>query len=219
MKKYIITLIACALAAVSCEIKDEYYVSNVNDLVTVKDKTSMISDYGVQYTITKDNTDQKWSVGVRYMINFDIENTDYEITLHDYTPCVISTPTEMGETPSAGEDPVTVMGSTISGGYVNLNFKYYQAKGSDFLHRVFMEYKDDPTAGTLDLYLIHDGNGENPSKIAADDLETVECIYSFPIWDIVPKGQSRMVNLTLYELNGIIVEKNTHRLYNETITF
>ena len=142
MRKYILTLIACALAAVSCEINDEYYALNVNDLVTARDNTTMISDYGMLYTIKSDNSDHKWTVGERYLINFDIENSNYEITLKGYTKCIISTPTEMGETPSPGEDPVTIKGSTISGGYVNLHMDYTRKKESDYAHKIFMEYKD-----------------------------------------------------------------------------
>ena len=45
MRKYILTLIACALTAVSCGINDEYYVTNVNDLVTARDNTTLMSDF------------------------------------------------------------------------------------------------------------------------------------------------------------------------------
>lgn len=219
MRKYILTLIACALTAVSCELKNEYYVSNVNDLVTARDKTSMMSDYGVLYTITSDISDHKWVVGERYMINFDIENADYEITLKGYTPCIISTPAKMGEDPSPGEDPIQVNGSTISGGYVNLHMDYYRKKGSDYAHKIFMEYKDDPASGILELILIHDGNGENPVQMDKEELDKITAVYSFPLADLVPKGQSRLLQLTLHEIVGPNVKKNTHQLYNEYITF
>ena len=219
MRKYILALIACALTAVSCGINDEYYVTNVNDLVTARDNTTLMSDFGVLYTIKNDITDRKWSTGERYLINFDIENADYEITLKKYTKCIISQPTEMGETPSPGEDPITVNGSTISGGYVNLNMDYYRKKESNYAHRIFMEYKDDPVSGNLELMLIHDGNGENPVQMNNDDLEKINCIYSFPIAGLAPKGHNRLVRLTLYEIVGPNVVKNTHQLYNEYITF
>lgn len=218
MRKYILTLIACALAAVSCELKDEYYVTNVNDLVTAKENT-MMSDFGVLYTIKNDLTDRKWTVGERYMINFDIENADYEISLRQYTKCIIASPTEMGEEPSPGEDPVTVNGSTISGGYVNLQLKYYKKKESTYPHNIFMEYKDNTASGTLELTLIHDGNGENPVQMDSDDLEEVTSIYSFSIVGLVPKGQSRLLQMTLYEIEGSEIKKNTHLLYNDRITF
>ena len=219
MRKYILTLIACALAAVSCEIKDEFYVSNVNDLVTARDNSTMLSDYGVLYTVKNDLTDKKWTAGERYLINIDIENANYEISLKQYTKCVISAPTEMGETPSPGEDPITVNGSTISGGYVNLHMDYTRKKESTYTHRIFMEYKDDPASDVLELVLIHDGNGENSIQMDKDDLETVTCVYCFPLAGLVPKGENRLIKLTLYEIVGPNVVRNTHQLYNEYITF
>ena len=220
MRKYILTLIACALTAVSCEFSDEYYVSNVSDLVTARENT-MMSDFGVLYTIKNDLTDRKWTVGDRYMINFDIENASYEISLKQYTRCIVSTPNAMDDdgTPSPGEDPVKVSGSTISGGYVNLNINYYVKKGSDYQHRIFMEYKDNPKSGNLELVLIHDGNGENPSQMSTDELETVNSIYSFVLVGLIPKGESRLLQLTIHEMNGTSVTQKTYQLYNEYITF
>ena len=219
MKKYILPLIVCALAAVSCELKDEYYVTNVSDLVTARDKTSLISDFGVLYTIKNDLTDGKWAGGERYMINFDIENADYEISLKQYTKCIISTPAQMDDDPSPGEDPVIVNGSTISGGYVNLHLDYYKKKESTYPHKIFMEYMDNPSTGILDLTLIHDGNGENPVQMNADDLDKITSVYSFSLVGLVPKGESRLLKLTLHEIDGSSVKKNTHQLYNEYITF
>ena len=219
MKKYILPLIVCALAAVSCEFTDEYHITNVSDLVTARDKTSFMSDYGVLYTVKDDLTDRKWTVGERYMINFDVENANYEITLKQYTNCIISTPTSVDDTPSPGDDPVKVTGSNISGGYVNLNLSYYVKKGGTYPHRIFMEYLDHPSSGNLELILIHDGNGENPSQMSTDELETVSAIYSFAIAGLVPKGDSRLLQLTVNELNGTEVTKKTYQLYNEYITF
>lgn len=219
MKKYILPLIVCALAAVSCEFSDEYYVSNVNDLVTARDNSSFMSDYGVLYTVKNDLTDRKWTVGERYMINFDIENANYEISLKQYTRCIISTPSAVDDTPSPGEDPVIVTGSNLSGGYVNLNLSYYVKKESTYPHRIFMEYQDNPNSGNLELILIHDGNGENPSQMGKDDLDTVNGIYSFVLTGLIPKGESRLLQLTVNEMNGTSITKKTYQLYNEYITF
>ncbi len=219
-KKHFLPLVACILAASSCNLDDQFSVSNMNDLVTVYSQTLLINDYNTSYTITEDQSDHQWAVGDRLVILFDILNRDYDISLRDYVKCIVSTPTPVPEDqePSLGEDPVMVNTCTISGGYVNMELVYYVKTGSSFPHRIAMEYQDDGYA--LNLFLIHEGNGENPATTDKGSLTTVVAPYSFSLDGLAPSGESRKLNLTLNTLsdsNGI--EQKSYSLYEGSISF
>ena len=218
MRKIILTLMACALAATSCNLDDQFSATNVSDLVTNRN-SRFFSDYGQEYTVVTDNTDHLWKDGERLLIYFDIVNRDYDIVLKDYSKCTISKPTPLsGEEPDLGEDPLTIDGSTLSGGYANFQFSYYREKGSDLLQDITMEYTDD--SETIHLYLILHGNGKNPATTSKDNLETVTVTYCFPLVGLAPSGESRKLTLTFKTLNenNEIVAK-THNLYSDAIRF
>ena len=221
MRKYILPLLVCALAASACGLKDDFTAQNLTDLVTVQDNHALVNDYGVPYYVTSDLTDGNYALGDRLLILFDVLNRNYDITLKTYLKSTILKPVPVeNDEPSDIEDPVIIQASSISGGYVNLQFSYYRKKDSNYAHRIFMEYRDDTRSNFLNLFLLHDGNGENPSNFSTDQLEEVYALYSFPIYDLIPSGESRMIDLTLYELlNDNSVTKNTHRLHDQTINF
>lgn len=219
MRKYILILVACALAATSCNLDDQFSATNVTDLVTVYSNTMLINDYNTSYTITTDETDHLWQKGDRLMILFDIHNRDYEITLKDYAKCVICVPENIsGEEPVLGTDPVLIDACTISGGYVNCEITYYFKKGSNAAHLIDMVYMDDGT--NLHLYISHNGNEENPSKMNKNDLDTVTVPYSFQIAGLVPSGESRRLSLTMNILNeNNEVGAKTYSLLSEPVRF
>jgi len=221
MRKYILPLLVCALAASACGLKDDFTAQNLTDLVTVQDNHVLMNDYGVPYYVTSDLTDGKYVVNDRLLILFDVTNRNYDITLKTYLKSTILKPVPVeNDEPSDFKDPVIIQASSISGGYVNLQFSYYRKKDSSYEHRIFMEYKDDTRSNFLNLFLLHDGNGENPTNFSTDQLEEVYVLYSFPIYDLIPSGESRMIDLTLYELlNDNSVSKTTHRLYDQTVNF
>jgi len=225
MKKSLIPLLAgCLLTTVSCNIEDTFYMEGVQDLVTAQENGVFLSDYATAYTLKEDKSDGLWVKGNRYLITFDILNRDYEITLKGYQDCYVSTPVAASEEALAGEDPVAINAQSISGGYVNLHLSYYQKKEGSYTHQIRMAYEDHPEKAELQLFLVHDGNAENPVNYSNEELESVDRLYSFPLQGLVAEGQSRIITLTLYELSttsaGIqeVTQKN-YRLYEQSITF
>ncbi len=219
-----LALATCMTAALTaCELKESYHVQNAQDLVSASSATEFLSDYGVLYTVTSDLSDRKWSVGNRYLIVFDIENSSYEITLKSYAEAVVSIPQEADWEERTPGDPVMVDGHTASGGYLNLQISFYRLKGGNYPHSFSMQYKDNVQNGALTLYLHHDGNGENPLNIDEDSLEKATILYSFKLAGLLPEGTSRTLYLVLDELEenatGDVLKENTYNLYDQQITF
>ena len=223
MRKYIFALICCVLAVSACEMKDEFRASNVTDLVTAVSDNTLINDYGVSYTITGDETDRLWKKQDRLLVVFDVLNRDYDITLKQYVKSIVQNPSPASEESAGGKDPVEIEASVISGGYVNAQIAYYRSKSSDFLHTISMEYEDQPKENRFNLYLYHNGNGENPAQRDKDGLEKVTSLYSFRLSGLLPAGESRMLYITIYELTTVSgkqeVSTRTYQLYNQFITF
>ncbi|MBR1569897.1 MAG: hypothetical protein IJ651_04120 [Bacteroidales bacterium] len=222
MKKYILPLLACLLAASACELKDEYYVKNIQDIVTAVSKTELQNDYGTVYTVTVDNTDGAWKKDVRYLISFDITNRQYDIDLNAYKECNLVTPSPLaGELPLG--DPVAIESQTISGGYFNVFFSYYKKKDSSYPHRFSMHFVDDSEKGILELYLTHDGNGENPAFLDKEELELTSDLYCFHLAGLLPEGTYRTLWLYIDEVDqeeGVkVIKRNGYRLYDQSIIF
>ena len=218
MRKFVLPLLFCLVAAVSCELEDSFYIENAQDIVIAKENNYMVNDYNIAYSITQDQSDAKWSVGQRLFITFDVQNQNYDIILKDYEVVQICQPTE-----KTGElemrDPVKVVAHSVSAGYINLCIDYTRLPGSDFLHVISMQYTDNPTSGRLDFYLLHDGNGENKLKMPDAELETVRKFYSFPIANLVEKGKSRQLYITIQEIVGSEVKEANYSLYDAPILF
>lgn len=221
MKNHILPLLLCfALATTACEFRDDFQATNVNDLVTVSANKILVNDYGQAYTIVQDETDHLWSSGDRLLIRFDVLNRNYDITLKQYQTCLVKEITPQDEEQGEGEDPVSIAGSALSGGFVNLQISYYAQKGSNYAHNIYMEYKDNPDNNSLELFLLHDGNNENPSTMADDELEVYTKVYCFLLRGLLPEGTRRSINITMYELNALNdVVKNTYPLYEQEVIF
>ncbi len=194
MKKYLLPLVAC-LAAWSCNLKGTYYIENADDFVTTRD-SKLVNDYGATYTVTEDSSGKKWKEeGMRSYIVFDITDRDYNITLKSVTPAIISEPVQNELANEDPHDPISPVKAFVSGGYLNMVINYYVQKGSDFLHTVSLLYQK-PEGGVMNLYLLHDGNNENPAYIDEDKLETVSKTYCFPLKELV-NNTSGLSSLTL----------------------
>ena len=205
MKKYLIALFCLVCSVSGCQFKDVFYVTNANDLVTVTEGT-LVNDLGYVYTIQTDATDKGWNQeGSRLYIVFDIVDRQWDITLHEYTkvtiaPVSVGIPVDEEGKPVIG-DPVEVTNNGIGGGYLNMVLKYYRKPGSDASHAMSLYYNDKAADSTLELRLIHDGNGENPVQMSSSDLVQDTAVYSFPLEGMVPKGSYRSVTITIDYLN------------------
>lgn len=195
MKKYLLPLMLACLAAGSCNLNGTYYIENADDFVTTRD-SKLVNDYGATYTVTEDSSSKKWKEeGLRSYIVFDIKDRDYNITLKSVTPATISEPVLKDLPNDDPHDPISPVKAFVSGGYLNMVFNYYIEKGSDFLHTISLLY-EKPESGIMKLYLMHDGNNENPAYMDEDKLETVSKTYSFPLKELV-KNTSGVTSLAL----------------------
>ena len=222
--RYILATALVVLGLSACKLEDTYYVQGVQDMVTATTKDTFISDYGVRYTVTDDKTDRQWAPEKRYLIDFDITDRSYNITLNSYKESTIVTPvaaTWEKRTPGA---PILVRGHSIGGGYLSLIVAYYRLKNSSTPHRISMEYRESPNRSELNLYLVHESNGEVPESADDSAYELVDEVYSFKLANLLPSGEVRLLFLTIDQMDkdkdgNLISEEETFRLYDESITF
>ena len=226
MKKYLTALLFLVFAVSGCEFKDVFYITNTADMVTVTEG-QIVNDYGYVYAITQDNTDKAWNEedGARLYIVFDVLNRQYDIALKQYLKATVSQPVNGVPLPeeggALGADPVEVINNRISGGYLNLVMQYYRMPSSDHVHRMSIRYIDNAETNTLELRLLHDGNGENPAQRSSSDLVQDACVYCFPLEGMAPKGSTRSLTLTIDYLNTTAdgkseIKQATYSLANNT---
>lgn len=198
MKKLLIPLLCCLTFAWSCKLEGNYSAQNVWDIVTITDH-QLVNDNGVRYTISRTVSKvPDLEEGGRYYMEFDILNSDYEITLRSVTPVDIVVATSTGETGGiSAHDPVIVKFNWIGPKYMDLAFNYYYDEKSNCAHNVFACYSldIDPSDNkpVLNLFLFHDGNDENPSAMSESDLKLATRIISIPL----DQGKFDAVTLTL----------------------
>ena len=180
MKKYILILMTGLLAAVSCSLEDVYQRTNVDDILMYYEG-KLCNDYGTVYTVTGNEAAGNWKQeGKRFYTVFDILNRNFDITikeLHEFEN-ITSTPTEE-EKPELG-DPVQLIVGTVSGGFVNILFRTYSDKKSDYEQKVSFLHKFN--GSELQLFMVFDGNHENPAEKDVENLESKEHYVCIPIF-------------------------------------
>ncbi len=201
MKRHLISaisLIAAVLSLSACVLKDEFTMENVSDFINVTDEGVLVNDNGLVYNLTTDASDGLWRNHPRFYCSFDVLNSNFDIMLRNYIPAVVENMTDTSADPDMEGctwlDPVVVLANGVSGGYVNIIANLYRDKNSAYDHKLHMYYVDDDVKDELHLYLVHDGNGENPVLASSDaSLESFSAVYSFSLKGIVPEGNSRTV--------------------------
>jgi hypothetical protein len=199
--KQFLTLFTAAvigLTAVSCNMKDVYTITNMDDIVTVNGEY-LVSDFGATYRVTEDKTDsQDWKQdGNRLYVVLDVLNRQLEISLKKANIMEIREAEPFTVLDEKPKDPVVVALQSVSGGYVNLALQIYMAKGTECPHNILFQYRQKPDSNSeVELYVLHEGNNENPTVIPEDDLKTEIRFYSIPLASIAP-SQSTQLTLTL----------------------
>ncbi|MBP3257433.1 MAG: hypothetical protein J6M23_05520 [Bacteroidales bacterium] len=213
MKKLIPFILAFLPLVVSCKLEDTYTQTNVHEMVTVKEGV-LLNDNGYVLNVKEDalGTD-KWKIeGNRYLALFDILNRALDIRLKEVVKASIVYPAEYDETEEYPADPLSPEMAGISGGYLNLGFTYYKAKGSHAAHpiRIYDEVK-----GTVHyLHISHEGNGEDPTRMDEKDLETDSAIFSLPIETGNNDRFALVMNIIVTDSAGKkTVEEKTINLY------
>lgn len=223
MKK-ILAILSIVLCAVSCnKPMGSYSATNVADYLTCKDGI-ISNDFGAIFTVESDLTDKNWNgEGNRFYAIFDILDINYNITLKNYMLGKISAVSgSVQEDAVPTGDPVELASCSISGGYLNVIINYYYKVGTDCLHNTKLYYNDN--GSDLYLYLVHEGNDENPMKMDAEELKWDSVLYCFTISDLVPSGEYRNVVLdaeVLYkDSEGKYISKHvTAPIYTQRLQF
>lgn len=183
MKKLLIPFICCLVAAWSCKMEGSFYASNVQEFVTYQDGY-LVNDNGVHYTLLpkQEGTDLiPLQEDQRYFALFDIENKNYQITLKDVQPVQIIMPSEYSEGDEiTAHDPVLYRLNQV-GKYWDMIIGYYKATNSTYNHQLSFYYKLEDSDSKLHLYVFHDGNDENPSKMEEKDLTYENKFISIPL--------------------------------------
>ncbi len=156
MKKLIPLLVASLFACWSCNMKDTYTQTNVQDMVTVVGD-QLVNDSGYTLNVVEDAVGaKKWKVeGARYYALFDILNRSLDIRF-------------------------SLQG--FSGGYLNLGFNITKDPASNNAHIFRFHYKSEQEH--LTIYIEHEGNGEDPVHMPDVELSTEGRVYCIPIKDI-----------------------------------
>lgn len=198
MKKFLIPLLAGFMSLVTaCDFEDVFEQSNVFDIVTYTEGL-LVNDYGNRYNvIASDLKTESWrQEGKRYYAVFDIKNRMLDITLRDLHEMQVYAPAPLDEDCYVS-DPVIGQLGVLSGGYFNLILRSFRDKKSDYPHHLSFRYEQKEDI--LKLYVIYDGNGENPVEYEdKDQLETVTSYFSI----LLPTDE----NSQLSQLKVILTE-------------
>lgn len=200
MKKFLTYLAAAAaglLTAVSCNLKDVFTITNLDDIVTVEGEY-LVSDTGTMYRVTEDLTESKdWRKdGNRIYALMNVLNRQLEVTLKEARLIEICPAEPLTVTDEDPMDPVVVTLQNISGNYLNLALQIFKEKGTECPHNIWFQYRKAPNGDDVELYVFHAGNNENPSVIPEDDLKTEARFYSIPLEEITT-SRTTMITLVL----------------------
>ena len=226
--KQFLTLFAAAfigLLAASCNLEDVYTFTNADDIVTVQGDV-LVSDFGTSYYITEDKTSSKeWKKdGTRMYAVFDVLNRSFEISLKEAHPFTVRQAEPLTVLDENPQDPVVVALQNVSGGHLNLALQIFSKKsGSEYPHKISIQYRQISDGDALELYVLHDGNNENPAVLPEDDLNKDVLFFTVPITDLV-KPSTRQIKLTLDALaqnseGKYIITRTTYQLQQNGYTY
>ncbi len=217
MKKFLLLLAFClGMAAASSCVKESTFVYNNYMDFVVSHEGTLVSDIGVIFRVVENKTgSEAWrQEGSRFYILCDIQNREMDIILKNVLEVRQLEASPLGEMEKEYADPIIVNDSSVSGLYFNIFYTYYYNPASNYAHntQVWWDSRDNQ----LNLYLYHDGNGENPAEMDADLLKEKQDVLSIPLTEIRKNGEFSRLSVTVYELSSDSKEvtKNTYNLTN-----
>lgn len=204
MKKLLIPILCCLLAAASCTIGGSYSATNMQDFVTL-DQGKLVNDNGVVYTLTEIAGKDLPTLeeGRRYYVVFDILNEHLEVrlkhavTAREITP--VPAPDNVEETEI--KDPLTFRINAVGPKYWDLGIVYYRDPKNNFTHDINAYYRLEDAGSSLHMYVFHDGNNENPTHMEVKDLIEDAMVVSIPV--------SAFQGITNYLLTFDVLSQNT----------
>lgn len=214
MKKLLLLLALFPAFLLSCIKEDTYYAENYPDIITVY-QGKFINDSGASFTVKENSTNvTSFAEGSRNYILCDILDRDLNIRLKEINPMVLLEVSPFDPEEEVPGDPVAFTTNRLTPYRLDLLFDIYKAKGTTYNHRILCRYENG-NDNVLKLFLYHDGNDENPSKMSADQLETEHCFYTI---DLTQLPSSSNLTLTYFRLTQNAkgeyeIEKNTASSY------
>ena len=223
MKKILLPLLCC-LMATSCLKDAGFSVTNFTDFATSY-KGLLVTDNGYQLSVTQNESgSDAWKTeGERFYVRCDILNRNLEIRLKSILDVDIVHPIPYTEAEDEPDDPVEVLDNSISGGYLNLALSVYGSPTSDADHLITFHYTANETGDEVTVYVLHEGNDENPAFMEEKTLTKEQMLFSVPLKDILPAGRTTKLNLYLYQLKKddtgkYTVEKVAYPLRTGSVT-
>lgn len=198
----------------SCLKESTFSLTNYKDFVISHDGT-LSADNGNTLNVVENQTgSDSWKTPGRYYIVCDILNRYMDIRLKSLTEVQIKDATPYSSSLDS-EDPVIVVDHTLSGGYLNLDLQYYYDPSSNYARSIDFYWEGDH--GNLTIYIVYQGNGENPSQMDINSLKTEEKLFSIPLSELLSDGTYYSLSLCLHELKensdgSYSVEQNTYLL-------
>lgn len=182
MKKILPLLLCALLPLTGCLKEGTFYYTNMQSVVVYNDG-KLVSTDGNIYTVTENTSGTSdWKVeGRRYFAIFDILNTKLEIKLTFLEPMELVEPQERDPEAEYPEDPVILEFAQITYNYLDLGISYYKAAGTSCPHDIAIYSELDENKKTLHVFVYHDGNGEDPSRMSEKDLNTGTRFYSLSL--------------------------------------
>lgn len=223
MKKILLPLVCCLLAT-SCMKESTFYMENFSDFASYY-QGKLVTDNAYQFTVTENKTESDaWKVeGQRLFIVCDILNRNLEIRLKSFFAVDVEEALPYTEDENEPDDPVEVLDHSLSGGHINLVLEYFTNPTSNTEHVISFFYKTNEARDEFTLYVLHDGNHENPAFMDEKKLEKASEVVSVPVWELLKRNTPIKFSLCLYQLKKAqdgtySVEQNTYPLYTGSVT-
>lgn len=189
-------LLLC-LFALSCA-KDDTVYYGLTEMGTVSSGNTIVSDNGLAFKVTEDESKTSWWAMKRVIFNYDIlartgANT-YNIRLLAVAePIVADLVPVAPDAPWTDTDPAFLYAAWEGGGYLNLGIGFLYNAKSGVKHEFSLECRQVPACDTLYLHIVHDAGGEflGAEGVSDGSLKSGVRYASFPLADYVPAGTSR----------------------------
>ena len=186
-----LTLLLLVLSAAGCKKDPVLYY---NDISFVNATEGVyVSDAGVEYVIVENATDREIPRNGRMIFACDIlqkvRTGVFNVRLNGFSVPLVKDPVLSSGSPA--DDPVSIEGGWISGGYFNTLLGFYLDDASSVKHLINLEYTlPTESNDTLYLQLTHDALGEVPVNPAdeTDAYSYVRTYACFPLDGLLPSG-------------------------------
>lgn len=194
--------------ATSCNDKNDVLFT-VQEIGNLSDGMTLINDFGVEYSITEDisNQNKLELIGNRVLAYLEVTNKKEEnkyearflgarlVSVKD----IISSET-IGEPEKLGTSPVQLVHGWFSGNYINIISAYLKKQDSQQPHEISLYYdKKNSDEDNIIFYLRHQSNGDSfgDEGVKKEETSLFADYSSFELGDIITNIDKKTVNVTI----------------------